>query len=48
MLNPYDFLIMFEGFEVSGGQINPDLLDFSYPLYFPVFFSLNIIIYGYI
>jgi hypothetical protein len=27
---------MFDGFEVWGGQIHPDLLDFSYPLYFPV------------
>ena len=32
---------MFEGFEVSGGQINPDLLDFSYPPYFPVEFFLG-------
>ena len=32
---------MFEGFEVSGGQINPDLLDFSYPPYFPVEFFLD-------
>jgi hypothetical protein len=32
---------MFEGFEVSGGQINPDLLGFSYPLYFPVEFFLD-------
>ena len=32
---------MFEGFEASGGQINPDLLEFSYPLYFPVGFVLE-------
>ena len=32
---------MFGGFEVSGGQINPDLLDFSSPLYFPVEFFLE-------
>ena len=35
-LNTYYFLIMFDGFEVSGGQINPDLLDFSHHLNFPV------------
>jgi hypothetical protein len=33
---------MFEGFEVSSGEINPDLLDSSYPLYFPVDFFFEI------
>ena len=37
--------VMFEGFEVRGGQIYPDLLDFSYP---PNICIYSIYIYVYI